>query len=114
MFTKPYKPSRPETFSVSYGVTSIQLGMSTAVLTGNSTSQTYSTPLNSLQPGTEYFYRIESRNEFDVLYTLTASFVTEDESECSLFTRPSSLNGGGKNREEKTWKTLSCDEFLGQ
>ena len=80
MLTDPYNSTRPETFIVSYGVTSGQLNMSTTGVTANPTSQTYSTQLKSLQPGTEYFYRIESRNVFESIYTEQSSFKTDDAS----------------------------------
>jgi hypothetical protein len=80
MLIDPYNPSRPETFIVSYGVTSGQLNMSTPGVTANPTSQTYSTQLSPLQPGTKYFYQIMIVNKFDSRF-LSASFTTEDESE---------------------------------
>jgi phosphodiesterase/alkaline phosphatase D-like protein len=79
MLTEPYNPSRPEIFIVSYGGTSGQLNMSAPGVTANPTSQTYTTQLNSLQPGTEYFYRIMITNHFDSRF-LFASFTTEDKS----------------------------------
>ena len=80
MLTDPYNPSHPETFIVSYGVTSGQLNMSTPGVTANPTNQTYSTQLNSLQPGTEYFYRIESRNGRSSVFTDILSFMSMDKS----------------------------------
>ena len=77
MLTDPYNPSQPETFIVSYGVTSGQLNMSTSGVTANPTSQTYSTQLNLLQPGTVYFYRIVSRNVIGTVSTGLESFLTE-------------------------------------
>ena len=77
MLTDPYNPSLPETFIVSYGVTSGQLNMSTPGVAANPTSQTYSMQLNPLQPGTVYFYRIESRNVFGTVSTGLESFLTE-------------------------------------
>jgi hypothetical protein len=79
MLSDPYNPSRPETFIMSYGVTPGQLNMSTPGVTANPTSQTYSTQLSSLQPGTVYFYKITITNRFFSRY-LSASFTTEDES----------------------------------
>ena len=80
MLTDPYNPSQPETFIVFYGVTSGQLNMSTPGVSANPTSQTYSTQLNSLQPGTEYFYRIESRNGLSSVFTDILSFMSMDRS----------------------------------
>jgi hypothetical protein len=80
MLTDPYNPLRPETFIVAYGVTSGQLNMSTLGITANPTSQTYSTQLSSLQPGTKYFYQIMITNQFDSRF-FSASFATEDKSE---------------------------------
>ena len=80
MLTDPYNPSQPETFVAFYGVTSGQLNMSTTGVTANPTSQTYSTQLNSLQPGTEYFYRIESRNSHSSIFTDILSFMSMDRS----------------------------------
>ena len=81
MLTDPYNSTRPETFIVSYGVTSGQLNRNTPGVTANQTSQTYFAQLNSLQPGTKYFYRIESRNVFESIYTDQSSFRTDDASE---------------------------------
>ena len=78
MLIDPYTHSRPETFIVSYGVTSEQLNISTLGVTSNSTSQIYSTQLVSLQPGTEYFYRIDSRNQHETLRSSIMSFITKD------------------------------------
>ena len=80
MLTDPYNVSQPETFIVSYGVIPGQLNMSTLGVTASPTSQTYSTQLNSLQPGTEYFYRIESRNTHSTVLTQVSSFETIDSS----------------------------------
>ena len=76
MLTDP-NPSPPGTVIVYYGITSGQLIMRTPGVTANSTSQTYSTQLNSLQPGTVYFYRIESRNTFGTVSTQVESFLTD-------------------------------------
>ena len=77
MLTDPFNPSPPGTIIVHYGITSGQLIMSTLGVTPNSTSLTYSTQLNSLQPGTVYFYRIESRNTFGTVSTRVESFLTD-------------------------------------
>ena len=80
MLTDPYNFSRPETFTVCYGTNSGQLNITTPEITSNLTSQTYSTQLNSLQPGAEYFYRIKSKNVFDIVFTVEISFITDDDS----------------------------------
>ena len=77
MLTDPFNPSPPGTVIVHYGITSGQLVMNTPGVTPNSTSQTYSTQLNSLQPGTVYFYRIESRNTYGTVSTGVESFLTD-------------------------------------
>ena len=78
MLTDPYIPSLPETFTVLYGNSSGQLNFTIPEKTANPTSQTYSTQLNSLQPGTVYFYKIEARNEFTIIFTDMMSFSTVD------------------------------------
>ena len=55
--------------------------MSTPGVTANPTSQTYSTQLNSLQPGTEYFYRVESNSGFESTFAEIMSFITTEISE---------------------------------
>ena len=52
--------------------------MSTPGVTAIQTSRTYSTQLNPIQPATEYFYRIESRNMFESIFTDTEPFTTRD------------------------------------
>jgi hypothetical protein len=85
MLADPYDSSRPETFNVSYGVTSGQLSMSTRGIIANRASQTYSTQLTSLQPGTVYYYRVWSMNKFETVATDEMSFTTKDESEPLLY-----------------------------
>ena len=80
MLTDPYIPSHPEAFTVLYGNSSGQLNFNTSEITANPTSQTYSTQLNSLQPGTVYFYKIRSMNDFDTVFTVEMIFLTNDES----------------------------------
>jgi hypothetical protein len=80
MLADLYNPSRPETFIVSYGVTSGHLNMSTPGVTATPTIQTYSTQLSPLQPGTVYLYRIESRSRFETTFTDEFSFMTLDDS----------------------------------
>ena len=80
MLTDPYIPSHPEAFTVLYGNSSGQLNFNTSEITAYPTSQTYSTQLNSLQPGTVYFYRIRSMNDIDTISTEEMVFLTNDES----------------------------------
>ena len=81
MLTDPFH--QPETFTLSYGVTSGQLDMPTPSVVTNPTSQTYTTQLDLLQPATVYFYRIESRNRFESRVTGERSFTTRDSSKCN-------------------------------
>ena len=92
MLTDSYNVSLQNTFIVSYGVTPEQLNMSTPGVTANPMSQTYSTQLNSLQPGTEYFYRIELRNRVYSVFTDISSFVTIESSKyCQTTVFPTNL-----------------------
>ena len=84
MLTDPYISSRPEIFTVLYGISSGQLNFTTPEITANPTSQTYSTQLNSLQPGTVYFYRIKSRNVVDTVFTVEFNFTTADDSKLNV------------------------------
>ena len=86
MLIDPYNPSQPETFIVSYGVTSGQLNMSTPGVTANPASQTYSKQLTSLEPATVYFYRIESRITHSTVFTQDSSFETIESSKRKLNT----------------------------
>ena len=92
MLTDPYIPSLPETFTVLYGNSSGQLNFNTPEITANSNSQTYSTQLSSLQPGTVYFYRIQAINRFGSNSTGVMSFTTSDRSEYSLLIKIPNLN----------------------
>ena len=80
MLTDPYNPSRQETFRIIYGDDPNNLDMSTPVVTAIPTSQTYSTQLNSLQPATVYFYRLEAMNMFEAISTDLMFFLTSTES----------------------------------
>ena len=87
MLTEPYIPSLPETFTVSYGTSSGQLNFITQEMTASPTNQIYSTQLNSLQPGTVYFYRIGSQDDFGTIFTEEMTFLTNEESKskfCNL------------------------------
>ena len=77
--TDPYNPARPETFTVVYGRNPDNLDLSSPGVTASASSQTYSIQLHSLEPGTEYFYKIEARNRFDIIFTDDKySFMTDD------------------------------------
>ena len=93
MLTDPYIPSRPETLTVLYGISSDDLNSNSLQLIANSMIQTYSTPLTSLQIGTLYYYKVRSRNEFATRDTEVLSFTTNDESE--FISREGSIGGGG-------------------
>ena len=78
--TNFFNSSRPEKFSVFYGTSSRWHNFSTPELkiTSNPTSQTYSRQLNSLQPGTVYYYRIDGSNRFASISTDEMFFSSED------------------------------------
>ena len=80
MLTELYNASRPETFTVYYGMNSGQLNLSTPEITASTASQIYSTQLDSLQPATVYFYTIQSENKFTAITTDVMSFITNEES----------------------------------
>ena len=80
--TDPYNLSQSETFTVVYGRDPDNLDSNTPGVTVNASSQTYSIQLHSLEPGTEYFYRIGSRNGLNIIFTeVTYSFTTDEISE---------------------------------
>ena len=83
MLTDPYNSSRPEAFTVLYGNSSGQLNFNTPEITASPTSQTYSTQLKSLQPGTVYFYRIDGSNQFTSISTNVRVFSTFDSGQCT-------------------------------
>ena len=76
-----FNPSRPEIFTVLYGISFEDLNSNSPQMIANSMIQTYSTPLTSLQIATLYYYKIRSRNEFATHDTYVLSFTTNDESE---------------------------------
>ena len=80
--TGPFNPERPEEFVVMYGLSSGDLSMSSSVITANSDSQTYSTQLNSLEVGTEYFFRVSSSNGFEAILSDVESVTTNDDRKC--------------------------------
>ena len=75
-----YDPSQPETYTVLYGVNSTQLNLRSSEITASPSTQTYSTQLTSLEPATHYFYRIQSRNAFQSIFTDVRSFSTPESS----------------------------------
>jgi hypothetical protein len=81
VLTDPYNSSEALIFIAFYGVTSRQLNMRTPGEPANLTRQAYCTQLNSLQPGTEYFYRIESIYAFGSVSTKVMNFTTIETSE---------------------------------
>ena len=80
-FSDAFDPPRAETLQVMYGSSSSNLDMRTPEITVTANSQTYSTQLTSLEPATQYFYRIQSRNMFETLFTGIMSFTTDDDCE---------------------------------
>ena len=82
-FLQPFNISLPENYTVVYGNISGMYQIRTPVITANAT-QNYSIVLDSLDPATEYYYRIESRNNIDTLNTKEMNFRTNDSSEISF------------------------------
>ena len=80
-FSRAFDPSRAETLQVMYGRSSSNLDMRTPEISVTANSQTYSTQLTSLEPATQYFYRIQSSNMFETLFTDITSFTTDDDCE---------------------------------
>ena len=85
-FSRAFDPSRAETLQVMYGSSSSNLDMRTPEITVTANSQTYSysTQLTLLEPATQYFYRIQSRNMFGTLFTDIMSFITDDDCELNF------------------------------
>ena len=77
-FSEAFDPSRAETLQVMYGRSSSNLDMSTSEITAIADRQTYSTQLTSLEPATQYFYRIQSTNVFKTLFSDIMTFTTDD------------------------------------
>jgi phosphodiesterase/alkaline phosphatase D-like protein len=78
--TSPFDPAHPDTFTVTHGENPSNVNMSTPPVTANSSAQTYSTHIKSLEPGTVYFYRLQARNRFEVISTDLKFFHTPAES----------------------------------
>lgn len=79
-----YNPSLKETFVILYGKVSGQTNTTTPAIFATPTSQKYSTQISSLQPGAQYFYRVQSGNTYMTLVTDQLSFRTVDMSKYSL------------------------------
>ena len=73
-----FNPDFPEEFVILYGLSSEDLSQQSPVVTATSSNQTYSIQLNSLATGTEYHYRVSSRNEFTTDLSDARLFTTDD------------------------------------
>ena len=69
-----------ERFTVFYGRDRANLNMSTPAIPATPTSQTYSTQLTSLEPGTVYHYRIQSSNDFNKVNSSIEQLTSNDTS----------------------------------
>ena len=65
MFLGPFSVTHKETCIVMFGETSGSLDSSSSVVTSDGGHLTFSLPLNSLAPGTDYKYVIHCWNTFD-------------------------------------------------
>ena len=76
--------TRNETFTVLYGTSPGQFGLTSPPVSSvpNVNQLQYSIQLMSLQPGTTYYYQIQSVNNFRSLATLLSTVRTIDSSEC--------------------------------
>ena len=74
--------TRNETFTVLYGTSPGQLGLTSPPVSSVPNVNQYSIQLMSLQPGTTYYYQIQSENNFRSLATLLSTVRTMDSSEC--------------------------------
>ena len=85
MLTQPFNAAGPETFVVLYGTTQNGLTRtSTSMVIANATSQTYSIQLNSLDIGTQYYFKVQSRNMFESVVSNVIVFTTDDTSELTI------------------------------
>ena len=83
MLTQPFNATRPETFVVLYGTRQSGLTrISTSMVVANTTSQTYSIQLNSLDIGTQYYFQVQSTNRYGSVVSNVMDFTTNDTSEC--------------------------------
>ena len=71
--------TRNETFTVLYGTSPGQLGLTSPPVSSVPNVNRYSVQLTSLQPGTTYYYQIQSANKFR---TLQQNITTMDSSKC--------------------------------
>ena len=76
VLSDPYSPSRAETFRVLYGSNVDQLTRISPEVDATQANQYYTTQLSSLDPGTLYFYKIDSTNRYDTLFTSLFNFTT--------------------------------------
>ena len=74
--------TRNETFTVLYGTSPGQLGLTSPPVSSVPNVNQYSIQLTSLQPGTTYYYQIQSENNFRNLTTLLNTVRTMDSSKC--------------------------------
>ena len=72
--------TRNETFTVLYGTSLGQLGLTSPPVSSVPNMNQYSIQLTSLQPGTTYYYQIQSENNFRNLTTLLNTARTMDSS----------------------------------
>ena len=83
MFLEPFSVTHKETCIVMFGETSGSLDSRSSVVTAEGGHLTYSGPLNSLTPGTDYKYVIHCWNKFDSvgIRSEEMSFRTSDSGE---------------------------------
>jgi len=79
MLTGSYRSSHEETFILSHGRNMQDLNFTTGTtISAQEAKSNYSIQLNSLKPGIQYFYQIESKNQYESLFTEVFSFITND------------------------------------
>ena len=78
-------PTHPETYTVRYGTSSDNIINVAQEITVQDNTKNLSIPIDSLQPGTRYYYRIDTENMFDSLSTDVMSFITDDISEKLMY-----------------------------
>lgn len=61
ILTDPFNPIHPDTFTVLYGDKLGYFNFSTREINAEQGKQTYTVQLTSLQPETQYFYKIRSK-----------------------------------------------------
>ena len=72
----PADPHKSEYYAVLYGT----VNNSSRLDSKTPATSAYSAQLTSLQLGTVYYYRIESRNEYETVFTTVMEFKTNDSS----------------------------------